>query len=182
MKSNLTMVVTAGTGGTGFIATQIGKHVLKAGTLITSSTGAGIPFAKSLGADMVIDYKVQDDIFAKLPDNSVDVVFDNYGEKGTSDKAMRALRSGGVYIVLPGGGGGTISQHPKAGVKQINYGFTASDSYEPLDTLKSYFEAGALKPHIFQQVPLTSAAEAFKLSKDGDVLGKVCVVVDAAQK
>jgi hypothetical protein len=36
------------------------------------------------------------------------------GEKGASDKAMRVLRSGGVYIILPGGGGGKISNNPKA--------------------------------------------------------------------
>jgi NADPH2:quinone reductase len=80
MKTNLTMVVTAGTGGTGFVGVQLGKHVYKAGLMITSTSGADdIALAKSLGADIVVDYKVQDDIFANLPDNSVDVVFDNYG-------------------------------------------------------------------------------------------------------
>ena len=57
--------------------------------MITSTSGADdIAFAKELGADVVVDYKVQDDIFEKLADDSVDIVFDNYGEKGTADKAM----------------------------------------------------------------------------------------------
>ena len=57
-----------------------------------------------------------------LPDNSVDIVYDNYGAKGTADKAMPKIRSGGVYLVLPGGEGGSISKHPKDGVKQIDFG------------------------------------------------------------
>ena len=86
------------------------------------------------------------------------------------------LKSGGVYIILPGGEGGKISDHPKAGVKQINYGLTSSDNHEPLDRLKVYFEAGQLKAHVFQQIPLDHASEAFALSKTGTVAGKVAVV------
>jgi hypothetical protein len=94
---------------------------------------------------------------------------------------MRVLRSGGVYIILPGGNGGKISKNPKAGVKQINYGLTTSDSHEPLDRLASYFESGLMVAHVFQYIPLDHAASAFALSKTGTVAGKVAVVVDASQ-
>ena len=54
--------------------------------IATATTGAaGIAFVKSLGATFVTDYKVKD-IFAALPDNSVDIVYDNYGAEGTADK------------------------------------------------------------------------------------------------
>jgi hypothetical protein len=49
-------------------------------------------------------------------------VFDNYGAMGTADKAMRTMKVGGTYLLLPGGGGGTLSKHPKPGVNQINFG------------------------------------------------------------
>lgn len=179
IASNATIVVTAGTGGTGFVGLQLAKHVYGAGTLVTSTSGAAdIALAKALGADIVVDYKQQDDVFAGLADDSVDVVFDNYGEKGAADKAMRVLRSGGVYILLPGGGGGKISSHPKPGVKQINYGLTASGDHTTLDTLASHFNAGKVVAHIYAQVPLAEAAHAFALSKTGEVAGKVAVVVD----
>eukprot|EP00040_Diaphanoeca_grandis_P005034 m.31077 g.31077 ORF g.31077 m.31077 type:complete len:361 (-) comp16394_c0_seq1:1571-2653(-) len=178
-----TTVVTAGTGGTGYIGLQLGKHVHNASTMITSTSGAeAIALARAWGADVVIDYKVQDDVFSNLTDNSVNVVFDNYGEKGTADKAMRVLKPGGVYIILPGGGGGTISNNPKQGVTQINFGYTSSDNYETLDQLKVLFEKQLLVPHIYQQVPLSNAAAAFALSKTGEVLGKVAVVVDASDQ
>jgi len=180
---NGTMVVTSGTGGTGFVALQLAKHVYAAGTLVTSTSGADdIALAKALGADIVVDYKVQEDVFAGLADDSVDIVVDNYGEKGAADKAMRALRSGGVYILLPGGGGGSLSKHPKAGVTQLNYGLTTSGDHATLDTLAAHFDSGALRAHIFAQVPLAQAAQAFALSKAGTVAGKIAVVVDDAQE
>eukprot|EP00937_MAST-01D_sp_MAST-1D-sp2_P002987 g2987.t1 len=183
IAANKTIVVTAGTGGTGFVALQLAKHVYRAGMLVTSTSGADdIALAKALGADVVVDYKSQDDVFAGLADDSVDIVVDNYGEKGAADKAMRALRSGGVYIILPGGGGGTVSKHPKAGVTQLNFGYTASDDYATLDALAAHFDAGAVKAHVFAQVPLAEAAQAFALSKTGTVAGKVAVVVDGSQK
>ena len=59
------------------------------------------------------------------------------GAKGTADKAMHAIRAGGVYLVLPGGNGGTVSKHPKAAVTQINYGLTDASKHEQLDLLKA---------------------------------------------
>jgi hypothetical protein len=50
------------------------------------------------------------------------VVYDNYGAKGTADKAMAKIKSGGIYLLLPGGEDGALSKHPKSGVKQINFG------------------------------------------------------------
>jgi NADPH-dependent curcumin reductase CurA len=61
--------------------------------VITSTSGAdNIAFCKSMGADVVTDYK-QVEIFSTLANNSVDVVYDNYGAKGTADLAMRVSSS-----------------------------------------------------------------------------------------
>ena len=43
--------------------------------VVAAASGAGMAFVKSIGADRVVDYKVQN-IFEALPDNSVDIVFD----------------------------------------------------------------------------------------------------------
>ena len=50
-----------------------------------------------------------------MPDNSVDIIFDNIGLPGTADKAMHAIKAGGVYALLSGGGQGKLSDHPKEG-------------------------------------------------------------------
>lgn len=74
------------------------------------------------------------DIFDALPDDSVDIVYDNYGADGTADKAMPKIRSGGVYLLMPHGEcfvsksqkPPCLSAHPKPGVSQVNYD-TGSD-------------------------------------------------------
>merc|ERR1712135_277888 len=98
--SKPTVVVTSGQGGTGFIGIQLAK-ALGAGTVITAATGDGISYVKGLGADVVVDYREQD-------------IFDTLGN-GTADKALRTVRSGGTYILLPGGDGGVLSNQTKSG-------------------------------------------------------------------
>ena len=117
-RPNVTVVVTSGTGGTGFIGVQLAK-AMGAARVVTAATGAAnIAYCRSIGADVVVDYHKQN-LFDVLAENSVDVVYDNFGAKGTADRAMPKVRAGGVIFVLPGGNGGTISKHPKPGVKQI---------------------------------------------------------------
>ena len=65
-KKNLTVVITAGSGGTGFIGIEIAK-AYGAAHIATATTGANaIAFVKSLGATYVTDFMKQD-IFDSLP-------------------------------------------------------------------------------------------------------------------
>ena len=52
---NLTVVITSGSGGTGFVGIQLAK-AYGAGKIITACSAANIPFVKSLGADVAVDY------------------------------------------------------------------------------------------------------------------------------
>ena len=77
------------------------------------------------------------DIFDALPDDSVDIVYDNYGADGTADKAMPKIRSGGVYLLMPHGEcfvsksqkPPCLSAHLKPGVSQVNYDTGSDDKY-----------------------------------------------------
>lgn len=174
-QANLTVVVTSGSGGTGFLSIQLAK-ALGATRVVTAATAAGIAFAESLGADLVIDYKKQD-IFDALPDNSVDIVFDNHGAKGTADRAMPKIRSGGLYSVLFGNNNGTISRHPKAGVRQLVLKNVNASSYETLDTLRGLFEEGQLRAHVQQAFMIDELGMAYNTSVSGHVLGKLAVTI-----
>lgn len=173
--TNLTVLITSGSGGTGFMGVQLAKKAFGAAHVITAASGEeNIELVRRLGADVVVDYKVSD-VFDATPADSVDIVFDNYGAKGEADKAMRVIRPGGTYLLLPGGGGGTLSKHPKPGVTQVSFGYTNSSTHEQLDTLRGFFDEGKLAPHVFATFPLERAAEAFAMSKSGVVVGKVAV-------
>lgn len=195
--SNLTVLITAGAGGTGFIGIELAK-AWGAKHIATSTTGAdGFRFVKSVGATYVTDYKTQD-IFSTLPDNSIDIVYDNYGAEGTADKAMRTIRPGGVYLMMPHGecyskktqGPPCLSANPKEGVRQLNY-VTAPDfeahALQGLDELRELFEAGQLSPHIAKTFSLDDAAKAFAYSAGsgeggvGHHFGKIAISVTAKE-
>lgn len=192
VKDNLTIVITAGSGGTGFIGIELAK-AYGAVHIATATTGAdGIAFVKSLGATYVTDY-MKEDIFASLPDDSVDIVYDNYGAEGTADKAMRTIRPGGTYLLMPHGecftkkiqGPPCLSAHPKSGVTQLNY-VTGPDfdthALQALDELASLFTAGKLSAHVDRVFGLDNAAQAFNYSAGpgeggvGEHIGKISIV------
>lgn len=174
-RTNVTVVITSGQGGTGFIGIQLAR-ALNAAHVVTAASGDGIALAKSLGADWVVDYTKQD-LFDVLPEDSVDIVYDNYGAPGTADKAMPAIRAGGVYLVMDTGGGGQISKHPKAGVSQIAFGLMdPSDRAHGLDPLSALFEAGKWVPHTQANYTLQQVPDAFNADVSGKVLGKLAIL------
>lgn len=175
-RTSVTVVITSGQGGTGFIAIQLAK-ALGATKVVTAASGEGISFVKKLGADVVVDFR-QQNVFDALPDDSVDIVFDNYGAKGTADRAMRTIRAGGVFLILKSGGGGTISENPKAGVKQVSFGIAdLSNHNAQLDVLGALYEMGMWEPRIQAKYPLTGIKDAFNQDKvTGNVMGKLAIV------
>lgn len=171
-RTNLTVVVTSGQGGTGYLALQFAK-AMGAARVVTSATGDGIALTKSLGADVVVDYHVQD-LFDYLPDDSVDIVFDNLGTPGTADRAMRTIKTGGTILVLPGGNGGKISDHPKAGVTQIPFG-SFKPSRTEFDELAKIFDQGQARANIFASYGLHQVSQAWTALRGHGVLGKIAV-------
>jgi len=173
--SNMSVVITSGAGGTGHVGLQMVKNWAKVGTLITAAGPNQLEFVKTMGADIAYDY-TQGDLFDNLQDDSIDIVYDNYGAEGTADKAMRVLRSGGVYIYLPGKGG-SLSNQTKEGVTQIDYGLTDSSNYTTLDMIKQMVEADQVHGVIQQSYTLSNVVDAFEMSLSGNVTGKLGIQV-----
>jgi len=172
--SNPSVVVTSGQGGTGYMAVQLAKS-LGAANVTTAATGPGIDMVTALGADNVVDYE-EEDIFDALANDSVDIVCDNIGFPGTADKALRVLRSGGIYILLPGGHGGSLSDKTKAGVEQINFGFMQPNEVD-LSTLAALFDEGKLRAEVMQAFDLVDVPLAFTRKLGGHILSKISVAV-----
>ncbi len=80
----------------GTFAIQLAKHL---GAIVaTTTSAANITLVKSLGADVVIDYKTQD--FEEVL-RDYDVVLNSQDGK-TLEKSLRVLRSGGKLISISG--------------------------------------------------------------------------------
>src|SRR5438046_10300549 len=69
LKKGKRVLIHAGSGGVGTFAIQLAKHI--GATVATTTSAANVDLVRSLGADVVIDYKKQD--FAKVL-NGYDVV------------------------------------------------------------------------------------------------------------
>ena len=54
---------------------------------LTHSRPQDEAFIMKMGADRFIDYTKDKNVFATVADDSVDVVYDNYGGAGTADQA-----------------------------------------------------------------------------------------------
>jgi len=88
--------IQAGSGGVGTFAIQLARHLGAA--VATTTSAANVALVKSLGADVVIDYKSQDfeDVL-----RDYDVVLNSQDGK-TLAKSLRVLRSGGQLISISG--------------------------------------------------------------------------------
>lgn len=90
------ILIHAGSGGIGTFAIQYAKS--KGAFVYTTTSTANIDLVKQLGADVVIDYKVQNylDIVS-----DVDIVYDTMGDQYTID-AFKVIKNGGsVVSILP---------------------------------------------------------------------------------
>src|SRR5919205_563677 len=86
------VLIHAGSGGVGTMAIQLAKHL---GAIVATTTStANVDWVKSLGADVVVDYKT-DDFATVLSD--YDVVLDPLGGD-TLEKSLTVVKPGGLVI------------------------------------------------------------------------------------
>src|SRR5262245_13502026 len=89
LKAGETILIHGGAGGVAGFGIQLAKHL--GATVITTASANNHPYVRSLGADRVIDYNVED--FATVVSNC-DVVFDTVGG---------AVRARSYAVLKPGG-------------------------------------------------------------------------------
>ena len=96
LKKGQKVLIHAGSGGVGTFAIQLAKHL--GATVATTTSTANIELVKSLGADVVIDYKKQD--FEKVL-SGYDVVLNSL-DGDTLQKSLNVLKPGGKLISISG--------------------------------------------------------------------------------
>jgi len=90
------VLIHAGSGGVGTLAIQLAKHI--GATVASTTSTANVALVKSLGADVVIDYRKQD--FAETL-RDYDVVLNSL-DKRILEKSLRVLKPGGQLISISG--------------------------------------------------------------------------------
>ncbi|OBZ93786.1 NADPH:quinone oxidoreductase [Pararhizobium polonicum] len=185
------VLIHAGSGGVGTIAIQLAKH-LGAHVAATTST-ANIDLVKSLGADVVVDYKKDD--FEKVL-QGYDVVLNSLG-KDTLEKSLSVLKPGGKLISISGppdadfarenGSGWLLQQvmrllsfgiRKKAKRRGVHYSFlfmTANGGQ--LAKITALIETGVIRPVVDRIFPFEKTNEALAYVETGRAKGKVVIAV-----
>jgi len=169
IKEGDKVLVHAGAGGVGNFAIQIAKSF--GAYVATTASKENEEFVKSLGADLVIDYKTEqfEDVVSDY-----DIVLDALGGD-VLEKSYQVLKKGGHLVSIAG----MPSEEDAA-----KYGVNASSYWlEPqgdqLQKLAELYEKGQLKPVIGEVFELSEQGlqDAHALSETHHAKGKIVIRV-----
>lgn len=191
LKKGQKVFIQAGSGGVGIFAIQLAKHL--GATVATTTSTANFDLVKSLGADIVIDYK-QDDFEKVLHD--YDVVLNSQDAK-TLKKSLRVLKPGGKLISISGPPDPDFAKEiglawymkiiilllsfgarKKAKRHHVSYSFLfMRASGDQLREITSLIDSGIIRPIVDRVFPFESVKEALAYVEKGRAKGKVVVKV-----
>ena len=185
------VLIHAGSGGAGTFAIQLAKHL--GATVATTVSEKNVALVKSLGADVVIDYRT--DAFEKSL-SGYDVVLNSLGA-GTLDKSVGVLKPGGKLISISGPPDVAFAKHQglnwvlqqvlrllsrsirnRAKARQVDYSFLfmRADGAQ-LRQITALIEAGTIRPVVDRVFPFDAVNEALAYIDTGRAKGKVVVQV-----
>ena len=191
LKKGQKVLIHAGSGGVGTFAIQLAKHV--GATVATTTSTANVDLVRSLGADVVIDYKKDD--FTKVL-NGYDVVLNSLG-KDTLEKSLNVLKPGGRLISISGPPDMAFARESglnwffqqvmrllsfgirrKARRLGVSYSFVLMQSNgEQLSKITTLIESGIVRQVVDQVFPFQATNEAMDYLAAGRAKGKVVIKV-----
>jgi len=175
------VLVNGASGGVGTFAVQIAKAFGAEVTAVCSTRN--LEMMRSLGADHVIDYMVED--FTQNG-QQYDLILAVNGYHPISDY-LRALSPDGIYVVAGGSmfqlfqAALQVRQNSKTG-SQKTYVATLVQSQKDLVFIKGLLESGKIVPVIDGCYPLSQVAEAFWYFEKEHAQGKVVITVEHDNK
>lgn len=191
LKKGQKVLIHAGSGGVGTMAIQLAKHL--GATVATTASAANAGLVRSLGADVVIDYKTQD--FSKAL-SGYDVVLNSLDGK-TLEKSLKVLKPGGKLISISGPPDPAFAEAQglniilrlllratSAGIRRkakragVDYSFLLmhADGGQ-LKRLAALFEDGTMKPVVDRVFPFDWMNDAMAQLETSGARGKLVVRV-----
>jgi NADPH:quinone reductase-like Zn-dependent oxidoreductase len=191
VKPGQKVFIQAGSGGVGTFAIQLAKHL--GATVATTTSAKNAELVKSLGADVVIDYKTQD--FEKVL-SGYDLVLNSQDPK-TLDKSLGVLKPGGQLISISGPPDPAFAKEAglnlflklimrllSRGVRKkaerlgLRYSFLFMRAQgQQLSEITSLIEAGVIRPVVDKVFPFENTGDALAYVETGRAKGKVVIAV-----
>jgi NADPH:quinone reductase-like Zn-dependent oxidoreductase len=191
LKKGQKVFIHAGSGGVGTFAIQLAKHL--GATVATTTSAANVELVKSLGADVVIDYKTQDfeDVL-----HDYDVVLNSQDGKAL-EKSLRVLKAGGKLISISGPPDREFAKDIRAPwfvklvVRLLSWGTRRAAKSRDVDysflfmkasgaqlrEITRLFDAGVTRPVVDRVFPFDSTNDALAYVDAGRAKGKVVIKV-----
>ncbi len=174
IKSGESVLIHAGAGGVGSLAIQIAKAL---GVYVFTTCGSyNKELVKRLGADRIIDYRVEnfvDVILKETAKKGVDVVFDTVGGETLSKSVDATKHSGRIVSIVSSNVNLDAAKNKNVSVQYI---FMKRERSK-LDSLRSLIERGKIKPVIDSVMKLEDVALAHQKLEKGGVKGKIVLKV-----
>ncbi|MBP2535867.1 NADP-dependent oxidoreductase [Agrobacterium tumefaciens] len=191
VKPGQKVFIQAGSGGVGTFAIQLAKHL--GATVATTTSTANIELVKSLGADVVIDYKRQD--FEQVL-SGYDLALNSQDAK-TLAKSVNVLKPGGKLISISGPPDAPFAKSlrlnlilrlvtrmlsrgilKRAKSRGIDYSFLFMRAEgQQLREIAKLIDNGAIRPVVDKVFPFARTADALAYVETGRAKGKVVVSV-----
>lgn len=176
------LLVHGGASGIGTTAVQLAK-ALGSQVITTAGTDEKLAKLKELGADQLINYRTQD--FAEQVED-IDVILDIVGAPYLAGN-LKVLRTGGrlVIIALQGGSKAEIDLgtllYKRASVIGSTLRSRSADEKGVIvrgvtENVLPLVNAGAMRPVVYAEVPMSEAAEAQRMLDSGEHVGKILLV------
>ena len=189
LKKGQKVLIHAGSGGVGTFAIQLAKYL--GATVATTTSTANVDLVRSLGADVVIDYKTQD--FEKVL-SGYDVVLNSL-DGDTLQKSLNVLKPDGKLISISGPPDFAFAKEQglnwflqqvmrllsfgirrKAKGRRLSYSFLfMRASGEQLSQITSLIEAGIIRCVMDRVFPFEATNEALTYIETGRSKGKIVV-------
>ena len=183
--------IQAGSGGVGTFAIQLAKHL--GAFVATTTSAANSDLVKSLGADVVIDYKTQD--FETIL-SDYDFVLNSQDTK-TLEKSLNILKPNGKVVSISGPPDVEFANEvglswfvkiimrllsfgikKKAKKLHLNYNFLFMRAEgKQLSEITSLLETGKIRPIMDKVFPFEQTNEALAYVESGRAKGKVVIRV-----
>ncbi|GAA3402118.1 NADP-dependent oxidoreductase [Paenibacillus hodogayensis] len=185
------ILIHAGAGGVGTFAIQLAK--LMGAFVATTASDKGYELVKSLGADLIINYKKEN--FEQLL-SGYDAVFDTLGGAAL-EKSFRILKPNGKIVSISGMPNAKFAKEQQLGwmktaiLSVVSRKITALEkksqteyhylfmkpSGTQLKILKEFIEGGRIKPVIDKVYDLKDAGQALQYLEGGGAKGKVVIKI-----
>jgi alcohol dehydrogenase len=191
VRAGQNVFIQAGAGGVGTFAIQLAKHL--GATVATTASPANHEFLKSLGADVLIDYRTQD--FADVLRDQ-DLVLDTLGGDALK-KSFDITKPGGVVVSIAGVPDPQFARdwelagpvrvaialisfptRRRARARGVRYHFhMMRESGEQLGKIAQLVDRGVIRPRVDREFPFEETPAAVAHAEQGRASGKVVVRV-----